>query len=268
MDTKEYTYKDNIELIKEYKETGNDKILDVLVLVNYSLVKKETQRYRSIVVGTSLDEEDLDQVGFMGLLRAIEKFDLEKNTSFSTYALYWIKQYITREISNKKNSIRIPIYMVEEILKYKKIKETLDVDITMEKQKEALKEGLKVSDKKLKEIEEAIEIFGTKVTSLDIEVGEDEKVSLSELISADDSLDIVYDFVEKKSLVSIIRKSLEKLPERYREILELRYGLYSGEEKTLEEIGKIFGLSRERIRQIEKRALSKLREDKDIQNIK
>lgn len=268
MDTKEYTYKDNIELIKEYKETGNKKVLEILVLVNYSLVKKQTNKYRSIVIGTSLDEEDLDQVGFMGLLKAVEKFDLEKNTSFSTYALYWIKQYVTREISNKKNSIRIPIYMIEDILKFKKIKEDVDKNLTKEEQKIIIKREFKASDKKLKEIEDTMEMFGTKITSLDIEVGEDEKISLSEILSSDESIDIVYDIVEKKSLIEVVRKSLKKLSERDQKILGMRYGLYNGDEKTLEEIGKNFELSRERIRQIEKRALLKLKGDEDIQNIK
>jgi RNA polymerase primary sigma factor len=263
-----YTFKDNIDLIREYKKTGDQDMLEILLIVNYSLLKKQARKYARVIEGSCLSEDDLIQMGYIGLLRAIEKFDLSKNNSFSTYALYWIKQSMTREISNKTNSIRIPVYMVEQMLKLKKFEEELEEGISEEEKLRLIEEKLEIEPEKYREIKDYEKLFGGRLASLDIEIGEEDSISLSELISGDESEDIVFDEISIKLLRENIMLGLKALSDREADILKLRYGIDDGAERTLEEIGQKYNLTRERIRQIESKALWKLRNKKKIIDLK
>lgn len=267
-DYENYTFKDNIDLIREYKRTGDKDILEIIIIVNYSLLKKQARKYARVIEGSCLSEDDLIQMGYIGLMRAIEKFDISKNNSFSTYALYWIKQSMTREISNKNNSIRIPVYMVEQMLKLRKFEEDLDEDIGEEEKANLIEEKLDIDRDRYNEIKDYEKLFGGRLTSLDIEIGEEDSISLSDIISSDDSEDIVFDEIAINLLRENIMLGLRALSEREADILKLRYGIEDGNERTLEEIGQKYGLTRERIRQIEAKALWKLRNKKKIADLK
>lgn len=263
-----YTFKDNIDLIREYKKTGDKEILEIILIVNYSLLKKQARKYTKVIEGSCLSEDDLIQMGYIGLMRAIEKFDISKDNSFSTYALYWIKQSMTREISNKNNSIRIPVYMVEQMLKLRKFEEELDDDIGEEEKASLIEEKLDIDQARYKEIKDYEKLFGGRLTSLDIEIGEEDSISLSDIISGDESEDIVFDEIALNLLRENIMLGLKALSEREADILKLRYGIDDGNERTLEEIGQKYSLTRERIRQIEAKALWKLRNKKKIADLK
>lgn len=263
-----YTFKDNIDLIREYKKTGNKDILEIILIVNYSLLKKQARKYSRVIEGSCLSEDDLIQMGYIGLLRAIEKFDLSKNNSFSTYALYWIKQSMTREISNKSNAIRIPVYMVEQMLRLRKFEEELAEDMSEDEKMNAIEEKLEIDKNRYNEIKDYEKLFGGRLTSLDMEIGEEDSISLSEIISGDESEDIVFDEIAIKLLRENIMIGLRTLSEREADILKLRYGIEDGTERTLEEIGRKYDLTRERIRQIEGKALWKLRNKKKIVDLK
>lgn len=263
-----YTFKDNIDLIREYKKTGDRDMLEIILIVNYSLLKKQARKYSRVIEGSCLNEDDLIQMGYIGLLRAIEKFDLSKKTSFSTYALYWIKQSMTREISNKSNSIRIPVYMVEQMLKLKKFEEEIGEDIDEEEKLRLVEDKLEIERDRYHEIKDYEKLFGGRLVSLDIEIGEEDSISLSELISGDESDDVVFDEISIKLLRENIMMGLKTLSDREADILKLRYGIEDGTERTLEEIGQKYSLTRERIRQIESKALWKLRNKKKIRDLK
>lgn len=263
-----YTYNDNLDLIREYRKTKDPHILDIILIVNYKLIKKQARRYKKVIEGTSLGEDDLIQVGYIGLLRAIEKFNIRKKTSFSTYALYWIKQSMTREISNKTNSIRIPVYMVEEIIRLRKAQSELDPSIGYKEKVKRICDILGIDEKRYEELKSYENLFGGKLLSLNMEVGDEEDIALSELISIDESDDTVFDAVSLKMLRENIMIALKTLSEREADILMLRYGISDGRERTLEDIGKKYNLTRERVRQIEAKALWKLKNKKNIRILK
>lgn len=262
-----YDYTDNLDLIKEYKRTGREDILDIILIVNYRLIKRQANKYKRVIEGSCLTVDDLIQVGYVGLIRAVEKYDPDRKVSFSTYALYWIKQKMTREISNRLNAIRIPVYMGEEFLRLRRAEQNIDPELRGKDRIRAVCELLSMDEEKYEEIKAYESLFGGRLTSLHIEIGEEEDMPLIELISLDDE-DIVFDSVASELLQIEIRKALKNLTEREANILILRFGIKDGYEMTLEEIGNIYGLTRERIRQIEGRAFEKLREDRIMKFLK
>lgn len=263
-----YSYKDNLDLIRRYKEKKEEEILNIILVINYRLIKRQASRYKKVIEGTCLSMDDLIQVGYIGLIRALEKYDLDRNTSFSTYALYWIKQRMTREISNRLNSIRIPVYMGEEFLRLRKAESNVSDELSYEEKVKEICESMDITPEKYEEIKGYESLFGGRLTSLNIEIGDEEGIPLMEIISVDESDDSVFDKVSISYLKDEISKALSHLSEREANILILRFGLDDGNEMTLEEIGKIYGLTRERIRQIEAKALSKLGNDRIIRLLK
>lgn len=241
---------DNLEYIKR-AQNGDIKARDFLVANNLLLIKSVISKHG--IINNVCTEEDLLQEGYFGLIEAINKFDTTKDTSFSTYAYFWIRQAITRYAFNHAYSIRMPVFVNEVLTKRYLVKQE-HPDWDDDKIFEYISEH---SDKKvsLKTYNDAL--TASSISSLDYRVGEDEDAEILDFISTDDN-------VEKTVLDSIIYEdlidNLDCLTDREKDVIKLRFGLEDGIPLTLEEIGQKYNLTRERIRQIEKKALEKLRD--------
>lgn len=244
------------QVIKEGKKEESIKAKKQLVQANLRLVISIAKRY----VGQGVLFLDLVQEGSIGLIKAAEKFDYTKSFKFSTYATWWIKQTIIRAISNSSRSIRIPVHMNDKIRKYKKAVLDLTFELNREPSEKELAERLGVSLKRIRSIKKAII---KEPISLDTPVTDDLNVQ-------DYIVDKSYKSPEEQAQVSDLFTSiphlLENLDERERRILQHRFGLNKTKPKTLEQLGKILGFSKERIRQLEEIAIKKLRDDKNIDN--
>lgn len=255
--------KNNIQL---YSKTNNPKILEELLINNKSLVIKYVNIYKKLLPSSSsLDISDLEQAGMIGLHKAIEKFDSNKPYEFSTYAVWWIKQSILREIMNNANVVRIPVHVYEKIMKIHKLESEsiikygyVDIDsiCTQMDIDEERYNSLKMIDFKF-----------NKIKSLDCYISndEDEDTPMIYFITASNTLNnISLDFsdpneiIDKKLFKEDILNSLDCLTEKERNVILMRFGFLDGEIHTLEEIGTIYKVTRERIRQIENKALKKL----------
>ncbi len=244
------------QTIKEGKKADSLRAKKQLVQANLRLVISIAKRY----VGQGVMFLDLVQEGSIGLIKAAEKFDYTKSFKFSTYATWWIKQTIIRAISNSSRSIRIPVHMTDKIRKYKKAVLDLTFELNREPDEKELAERLGLSVKRVRSIKKAII---KEPISLDTPVTED--LNVQDYIE-DKSYKSPDEQAQVSDLFTSIPHLLENLDERERRILQHRFGLNETKPKTLEQLGKILGFSKERIRQLEELAINKLRNNDQIEN--
>ncbi len=238
-------------------QEGSRQAAQDLCIKNKRLVDKYVIQYQKRY-GNRLDFEDLEQVGFVGLLKAAEKFEFQKGTAFSTYAVFWIRQAISREIMDNGYAIRIPVHMMERIAKVVALDNKLiGMEIPLAQRIEEIGDELCMLEE---DVRECLVLKNNYLSyaSLNASVRDENETELGELIPQEGA-ETVEDIVMLHALREELDEVLDTLTERERRIIRLRYGLDDGRKRTLEEIGHEFGVTRERIRQLEVKALRKLR---------
>lgn len=229
---------------------GDQSAKNELVEANLRLVVSLARHYQ----GCGLSYQDLIQEGNIGLIKAAEKFDVSKGFRFSTYASWWIKQALSRAIADQSRTIRIPVHMTENINKFKKTERELLSQLNREPKIKEIADAMGISEKQAKEIQSYI----VEPTSLDIQVGDDDDTTIGSFIEDTHFVNPESAYI-KESNGDVVNAVLDTLSDREANILRLRFGIGGKKAMTLEEVGKEYGLTKERIRQIEAKALRKLR---------
>lgn len=246
----------NTMLCKLVQE-GNRQARQDICIKNKLLVDKYVNAYLNYF-GNRLDFEDLEQAGFIGLIKAAERFDIEKDSAFSTYAVFWIRQSIVREVMDNGFAIRVPVHVMEQIAKVTRLDNQLGLEeIGFRNRIQMIAKELEMPEEKIESLLVIRQNY-LSYSSLNTPIGEEEDSELGDFCVRDEQLS-VEDEVSAKMLKEQLTSVLDTLNEKEQKILRLRFGLDDNRERTLEEVGKVFHVTRERIRQIESKALRKLR---------
>ena len=244
------TPRQEIELAMRIRK-GDSKARRQMTLSNLRLVINIAKRYSHLGVPLL----DLIEEGNLGLMKAVVKFDPKRGYRFSTYAAWWIKQHITRALADQGKSVRIPVYMVETLTRFRKVQERLTHRHKRKPSVAEIAKAMKVPTAKVREMQQ----MNQGITSLDAPVGEDESVTITDLMEDEATSNLAQNKIAELFKKQTLQELLKKMSDREREILAMRFGLKDGEIRTLDDCAKKFKITRERVRQIEEACLKKLR---------